>query len=629
MGSWYLAYVGFRNLKSYVPFVRPHMMDADLAQLDRKLAFGHDPATLLHHLLGTGVAAHLMSITYVAWIVFLTLSLLIALFWTSNLDTACWYVTAVAVNWVLGVSIYYLVPSTGPIYARPELFADLPDTQAAHIAQGWLIDRIDMLADPFGTDALQTIAAFASLHVSVMVTASLISKMIRLRPVFIQWGLWFFLFLNVLAVVYLGWHYLVDVFGGVAIGVAAVWIAAWGTGNQHRLPSLLPSRHEYANVLTAVPVRVRRERRHCWLCASRTREVLDVADRRDPGADRRLAHPGRAWPFEVTPWACCSPAWHLLGRRHPRRLAGAAPGSGDQDRGGGGHPLRPAVGGPVLRGAGLAGQHPGRAGGVYVAEFLVVDLLLSLAFRAWPLVSPNYFYLVDHRIWALNWSPLGKTINSAAFLAHPPSHRERRARHLLRPRPADAEVRLHGQIATPRAARRVSSRPSGPRRHSTAGAYGVSVSVPELRPGEGKVLPRQGEGCWWVAPMWTLVALFAVVTAFGSHHFGVPVRDPHGAWFLRRVTLSLVLFVLLTLVDAGVRASRRGWTFRSALEVLRGRWTRGRLALAMTGLLAYHVVYLCYHNLKSWNVFNEPRDDMLHRWDRVAVPRAQPRRAAA
>ena len=142
------------------------------------------------------------------------------------------------------------------------------------------------------------------------------------------------------------------------------------------------------------------------------------------------------------------------------------------------------------------------------------------------------------------------------------------------------------------------------------------MSVPEPRPGKGKALPRQGEGCWWVAPMWTLVALFAVVTALGSRHFGVPVRDPHGAWFLRRVALSLGLFVMLTLVDAAVRASRRGSTFRSALEVLRGRWTRGRLALAMTGLLAYHVVYLCYHNLKSWNVFNEPRDDLLYRWDR-------------
>ncbi len=238
MGSWYLAYVGFRNLKSYVPFVRPNMMDEELLRLDRMLAFGNDPAAVLHRLLGTGLSAHLMSFIYVAWILFLTLSLLIALFWTSNINTACWYVTAVAVNWVLGVAVYYLVPSTGPIYARPELFADLPETQVTHIARSWLTNRTDMLADPFGTPALQTIAAFASLHVSVMVTASLISKMIELRPVFVQWGLWLFLFLNVLATVYLGWHYLLDVFGGIAIGVAAVWIAAWGTGNRHRLPSL-------------------------------------------------------------------------------------------------------------------------------------------------------------------------------------------------------------------------------------------------------------------------------------------------------------------------------------------------------------------------------------------------------
>jgi CDP-diacylglycerol--glycerol-3-phosphate 3-phosphatidyltransferase len=55
--------------------------------------------------------------------------------------------------------------------------------------------------------------------------------------------------------------------------------------------------------------------------------------------------------------------------------------------------------------------------GIYLAEFLVVDLALSLAFLAWPLVSPNYFYLVDRRIWLLNWSPIGKGINSAAFVA--------------------------------------------------------------------------------------------------------------------------------------------------------------------------------------------------------------------
>ncbi len=260
MGSWYLAYVGFRNLKSYVPFVRPHTMDDTLLEIDRKLALGHHPALLLHDLLGTGAAAHLMSITYVAWILFLTLSLLVALFWTRNLDTACWYVTAVAVNWVLGVSVYYLVPSLGPVYVRPAWFTDLAETQATHIAQSWLSDRVEMLADPFGTPALQTVAAFASLHVSVTVTAFLIARMSRLRPVFIQWGLGSFLILNILATVYLGWHYVVDVLGGMAIGVAAVWIAAFGTGNRHRLPSLRPTRSPSANITPSQRAQDRSER---------------------------------------------------------------------------------------------------------------------------------------------------------------------------------------------------------------------------------------------------------------------------------------------------------------------------------------------------------------------------------
>ncbi|WP_310529901.1 phosphatase PAP2 family protein [Nocardioides sp.] len=142
------------------------------------------------------------------------------------------------------------------------------------------------------------------------------------------------------------------------------------------------------------------------------------------------------------------------------------------------------------------------------------------------------------------------------------------------------------------------------------------MSAPELRPRTGEVLPREQEGYWWVARVWLLVVLFAMVTAAGSHHYGIPVRDPHGAWLPWRMAISVGLFALLSLVDAGRRAGRPGWTLRRTLEVLRSRWTRGRLALAMTGLLAYHLVYFCYHNLKSWNVFNEPRDDMLQQWDR-------------
>lgn len=53
--------------------------------------------------------------------------------------------------------------------------------------------------------------------------------------------------------------------------------------------------------------------------------------------------------------------------------------------------------------------------GIYLANFLVVDAFLSMAFLAWPLTSPNYFHLVDRRVWWWNWSKIGKGINSAAI----------------------------------------------------------------------------------------------------------------------------------------------------------------------------------------------------------------------
>ena len=52
---------------------------------------------------------------------------------------------------------------------------------------------------------------------------------------------------------------------------------------------------------------------------------------------------------------------------------------------------------------------------VYLAEFMVVDCFLSLAFLAWPLRSPNYFYVVDRPLWLWNWSKRGKTLNSSLF----------------------------------------------------------------------------------------------------------------------------------------------------------------------------------------------------------------------
>jgi CDP-diacylglycerol---glycerol-3-phosphate 3-phosphatidyltransferase len=52
---------------------------------------------------------------------------------------------------------------------------------------------------------------------------------------------------------------------------------------------------------------------------------------------------------------------------------------------------------------------------VYLAEFMVVDFFISIGFLAWPITSPNYFYVVDRKLYLWNWSKPGKTLNSALF----------------------------------------------------------------------------------------------------------------------------------------------------------------------------------------------------------------------
>ena len=78
--GFYATYMAYRNLKSIVPLLRPDdLFDRQLADLDRDLFLGHDPAALLHTLLGTGVTTHVLSAAYVAFIVFLPLTIGVAL----------------------------------------------------------------------------------------------------------------------------------------------------------------------------------------------------------------------------------------------------------------------------------------------------------------------------------------------------------------------------------------------------------------------------------------------------------------------------------------------------------------------------------------------------------------------
>lgn len=221
LASFYLTYVSYRNLKGGLPFARDELHDDELLALDRTMAFGNDPAELLHGLLGTGVAAHVLSVVYLSYLAFVPLSLGAALVWGRSIRVGAWYVTALCLNWLLGAASYYLLPTLGPVFVQPGVFAELPETGVALLQASLAEARASVLADPQGSGSIAGIAGFASLHTSVVFTAAWVAHLLGMVRA-VRWSLWAFFALTVLATAYFGWHYLVDDLAGVVIAVVAV-----------------------------------------------------------------------------------------------------------------------------------------------------------------------------------------------------------------------------------------------------------------------------------------------------------------------------------------------------------------------------------------------------------------------
>ena len=227
--SFYVTYLAYRNLKAAVPLLRPgELFDGQLADADRFLFFGHDPAVLLQGLIGEGVSAHVLSTLYVAFIVFLPLSLGLALVFSERLQVSLFYAAALSLNWLLGAATYFLLPALGPIYVDPATFASLPHTEVTYLQQLLLEQRVGFLDDP-ANGTPQAIAAFASLHIAMSFTALLAAYLLDLGRR-VKQALWVWLALTFVATIHLGWHYVVDDLAGLVIGAGALMLARMVTG---------------------------------------------------------------------------------------------------------------------------------------------------------------------------------------------------------------------------------------------------------------------------------------------------------------------------------------------------------------------------------------------------------------
>lgn len=229
----YLYFTFKVNIPTFAEFSWDHFF----AGIDRLLFFGTDPWAVTHALLPWVWATKLFDAAYLAWYFVLVAAIVGAGALPLRHPLRLTFLLAIGLDWVIGgVILATLLPAAGPIYLervagdpafRPLL--ELLHSQAQHTRimaleiQEWLWAGYALAeVEPAG------ISAFPSLHVAIPATCACLGFAADRA---VGWMLTLFTLAVLVGSVHLGWHYAIDGFGGIALGLACWWasrrIVAW------------------------------------------------------------------------------------------------------------------------------------------------------------------------------------------------------------------------------------------------------------------------------------------------------------------------------------------------------------------------------------------------------------------
>ena len=170
---FYVTYVSYRNLKSFLPFVRgERKYDRELDLIDQALFLGHEPALVLQDVLGTQVTAHFLSTIYLWFLPLVPLALTAWLIWSRNISYGYWFATSQCIAWSLGTLSYYVLPTLGPGFYKPWLYEELSPTATTALMDGLSGARERVIWQGV-ENAVQSTAGFASLHVAITLLVAL------------------------------------------------------------------------------------------------------------------------------------------------------------------------------------------------------------------------------------------------------------------------------------------------------------------------------------------------------------------------------------------------------------------------------------------------------------------------
>ena len=210
--------MSYRNLKSFLPFVMGDTKyDRELHLVDRALMFGHEPAPLLHTLLGTGFTAHVLSYVYLWFLPLVPLASPPGWSGRATFTYGYWFATSQCIAWTLGTLSYYALPTLGPgfDYAYSTPTCRRRRQQLMDVARLTAATRSSTAASRARSSPSPASPACTRDH-----PAGRADGAVHVRIRWLQIVFWVNFGITVVATLYFGWHYIADDVAGVAIALS-------------------------------------------------------------------------------------------------------------------------------------------------------------------------------------------------------------------------------------------------------------------------------------------------------------------------------------------------------------------------------------------------------------------------
>ncbi|MEN8163744.1 MAG: phosphatase PAP2 family protein [Acidobacteriota bacterium] len=210
-------------LKAYIPLINPGNFDPLLWRLDSLFGAGRDPVVIVLGLFSAPSVLRAFDFLY-STIYFLALwAGVIVFFAFLRGRSRIRFFNSFFVMWQLGLLLYVLLPSWGPVFTRPDLFQEtlmhMPSTVV--VQRQLFLETSSLVAGQYNVIIrFFGLAAFPSLHVAVFVLYSLWAP--KVGRVWLWWNV-ILIPLILIGSMLTGYHYLIDGIVG-ALVAACAWV---------------------------------------------------------------------------------------------------------------------------------------------------------------------------------------------------------------------------------------------------------------------------------------------------------------------------------------------------------------------------------------------------------------------